>query len=71
MSWTKTPEATNLAGFDYDKVKHILTVEFKDESRKHYKGVLKDIAHAFSQARDKDGYFSDHIEGEYPTTTHI
>lgn len=71
MSWITTKESENIAGFEYDKVKHILTIEFKDnETRKHYKGVLKDVAHEFSMARDKDASFAELIEGQYPTTTH-
>ncbi|MSP52712.1 MAG: KTSC domain-containing protein [Gammaproteobacteria bacterium] len=62
----ETPQSINIAGYHYDKVKHILTIELRDGTKYAYAKVLEHIHKDFSMARDKDQYLQDHIEGKYP-----
>ena len=66
MHWEKTPQATIIASYGYDKVKHLLTIEFRDGSSYTFSKVLEHTHHEFSQSGDKDKYYHDHIEGKYP-----
>lgn len=62
----ETPQSTKIAGYNYNKVKHILTIELRDGTTHAYAKVLAHVHHEFSMARDKDQYLKDHIEDQYP-----
>ena len=67
QSMVETPQSTNIAGYNYDKVTHVLTIELRDGTKHAYAKLLEHVHKDFSMARDKDQYLQDHIEGKYPT----
>jgi hypothetical protein len=65
MSWIATPDSSNLAGFDYSKERHVLTVEFKNGGRYNYYDVPDVVFEQMKAAPSKGQFLAQNIKNIY------
>jgi hypothetical protein len=65
MTWTNTPESSNLAGFGYDPSSQTLTVQFKNNSKYNYFNVPENVFNEMKNASSKGKFFNQNIKGVY------
>ena len=58
MTWIATPESSSLAGFDYDKDKLVLTVEFKNGGRYSYFDVPEVVFERMKTAQSRGQFLA-------------
>jgi hypothetical protein len=62
MEWIETPESSNIAGFGYDAVLRVLTVEFKSGTRYQYLDTAPQTFTGMKAALSKGSYFVKHVK---------
>jgi hypothetical protein len=65
MSWIATPESSNIAGFEYSKERHVLTVEFKNGGRYNYYDVPEVVFEQMKAASSRGQFLAKNIKGKY------
>lgn len=65
MAWINTPESSNIAGFDYDSARRVLTVEFKNGARYDYFDVPDQAFEQMKVAASKGQFLAQNIKGQY------
>ena len=65
MTWIATPESSTIAGFDYDKDKLALTVEFKNGGRYNYFDVPEVVFERMKAAQSKGQFLAQNIKNVY------
>lgn len=63
--WITTPESSNIAGFCYDELSEILTVEFNNGTKYNYFDVPENIGKGMENAESRGGYLNKEIKGKY------
>ena len=63
MSWITTPESSNIAGFDYDPERQVLTVEFKKGGRYDYYDVPERVSTQMKAASSKGQFLAQNVKG--------
>ena len=63
MSWIVTPESSSIAGFDYEKERQQLIVEFKNGGRYNYFDVPEVVFEGMKAASSKGQYLAQNIRG--------
>ncbi|MCG8531203.1 MAG: KTSC domain-containing protein [Desulfovibrionales bacterium] len=63
--WISTPQSSNVAGFSYDSVSQVLTVEFNSGGRYDYYDVPEHIFGGMKSADSKGRYLHVKIKGQY------
>ena len=66
--WIPTPESSNVAGFSYDEVTQVLTVEFNNGSYYDYHDVPEQAFEEMKSADSKGKYLNTAIKGHYRYT---
>jgi KTSC domain len=65
MSWTETPNSSNIARFRYTKETMVLTVEFKNGGRYDYYDVPENIYNGMKSAASVGQFLAQNIKGKY------
>jgi hypothetical protein len=65
MTWIATPQSSNIAGFDYDKDRQVLTVEFKNGGRYNYYDVPETVFEGMKAASSKGQFLAQSVKGIY------
>lgn len=63
MTYTATPESSNLAGYDYDPKAKLLTITFKNGGSYKYIDVPEATFALFKQSESKGSFLSSKIKG--------
>ena len=65
MSWIATPESSNIAGFDYERERQLLIVEFKNGGRYNYFDVPEVVFEGMKAASSKGQFLAQNIKGAF------
>ena len=65
MTWIATPQSSNIAGFDYDKDRQVLTVEFKNGGRYNYYDVPETVFEGMKAASSKGQFLAQSVKSIY------
>jgi hypothetical protein len=65
MTWIATPQSSNIAGFDYDKDRQVLTVEFKNGGRYNYYEVPETVFDGMKAASSKGQFLAQNVKSIY------
>lgn len=65
MSWTATPDSSNIAGFDYVKETQVLIIEFKNGARYNYYDVPDGVFEGMKAASSKGQFLAQNVKGVY------
>jgi len=65
MTWIATPQSSNIAGFDYDKDRQVLTVEFKNGGRYNYYDVPETVFEGMKAASSRGQFLAQSVKGIY------
>lgn len=65
MTWIATPKSSSLAGFDYDKDKLVLTVEFKNGGRYSYFDVPEVVFERMKTAQSRGQFLAQNVKNIY------
>jgi KTSC domain len=65
MTWTPTPDSSNISGFEYNNSTQVLTVEFKNGGRYNYYDVPEIVADRMNAAPSKGQFLAQNIKNTY------
>ncbi len=65
MTWIATPESSNVGGFDYDKDRQVLIVEFVNGGRYNYFDVPEVVFQGMRAAPSKGQFLAQNVKGIY------
>lgn len=65
MSWITTPDSSTIAGFDYNKLTRVLTVEFRSGVRYNYYDVPEVLFENMRTAPSKGRFHAQNIKNVF------
>jgi hypothetical protein len=65
MSWTETPQSSNVARYAYDEASRVLTVEFKNGARYNYYDVPLSVYQGLATAASTGSYLAQHVKNVF------
>lgn len=65
MTWTATPESSNIGGFDYEPQNNVLIVEFKTGGRYKYFDVPEAVYEQMKRAPSKGQYLAQNVKNRF------